>query len=110
MRLRETAFRDPGSYFHRYSLIDDAEALKIADNLWTTINLVNLRENIFPTRPRADLVFAQGRWSCHHNRHVAQTLSGTENGYKQKAARGLPFCFDDCLPRPRVTGPDWLPA
>ena len=56
MRLRETAFRDPGSYFHRYSLIDDAEALKIADNLWTTINLVNLRENIFPTRPRADLV------------------------------------------------------
>ena len=56
MRLRETAFRDPGSYFHRYSMIEEEEADKIANDLWTTINLVNLRENIFPTRPRADLV------------------------------------------------------
>lgn len=55
-RLRETAFRDPGSYFHRYSTIEEDEALNIADDLWTSINLVNLRENIFPTRPRADLV------------------------------------------------------
>jgi type I pantothenate kinase len=55
-RLRETAFRDPGSYFHRYSLIEEKEALQIANDLWTSINLVNLRENIFPTRPRADLV------------------------------------------------------
>ena len=56
MRLRETAFRDPGSYFHRYSLIEEEEALQIAKDLWRSINLVNLRENIFPTRPRADLV------------------------------------------------------
>jgi type I pantothenate kinase len=56
MRLRETAFRDPGSYFHRYSMIEEDEARTIANDLWTSINLVNLRENIFPTRPRADLV------------------------------------------------------
>lgn len=56
MRLRETAFRDPGSYFHRYSTIEHEEARTIANDLWTSINLVNLRENIFPTRPRADLV------------------------------------------------------
>ncbi|SFO37459.1 pantothenate kinase [Cohaesibacter marisflavi] len=56
MRLRETAFRDPGSYFHRYSLIEEEDALQIAKDLWRSINLVNLRENIFPTRPRADLV------------------------------------------------------
>ncbi|WP_321448131.1 type I pantothenate kinase [uncultured Cohaesibacter sp.] len=56
LRLRETAFRDPGSYFHRYSLIEEEEALQIAKDLWRSINLVNLRENIFPTRPRADLV------------------------------------------------------
>ena len=56
MRLRETAFRDPGSYFHRYSLIEEKEARQIANDLWSSINLVNLRENIFPTRPRADLV------------------------------------------------------
>ncbi|WP_319497107.1 type I pantothenate kinase [uncultured Cohaesibacter sp.] len=59
MRLRETAFRDPGSYFHRYSLIEEKEALQIANDLWTSINLVNLRENIFPTRPRADLVLSK---------------------------------------------------
>nr|WP_319514788.1 type I pantothenate kinase [uncultured Cohaesibacter sp.] len=56
LRLRETAFRDPGSYFHRYSLIEEEDALQIAKDLWRSINLVNLRENIFPTRPRADLV------------------------------------------------------
>ena len=56
MRLRETAFRDPGSYFNKYSKVDDDEALAIAEGLWNEINLVNLRENILPTRPRADLI------------------------------------------------------
>jgi len=55
-RLRETAFRDPKSYFHRYAAIDDAEAERIANGLWERINLVNLRENITPTRPRAHLI------------------------------------------------------
>ena len=59
MRLRETAFRDPGSYFHRYSMIEEEEAHTIANDLWTSINLVNLRDNIFPTRPRADLVLSK---------------------------------------------------
>ncbi|PLW76235.1 type I pantothenate kinase [Cohaesibacter celericrescens] len=59
MRLRETAFRDSESYFHRYSLIEADEADKIANDLWASINLVNLRENIFPTRPRADLVLGK---------------------------------------------------
>ncbi len=58
-RLRETAFRDPGSYFHRYSTLTDEEAEETANRLWTTINLVNLRENIFPTRPRADLLLGK---------------------------------------------------
>ena len=55
-RLRETAFRDPKSFFHRYSTISAAEAEQVADGLWTRINLVNLRDNILPTRPRADLI------------------------------------------------------
>ena len=59
-RLRETAFRDPQSYFHRYALIPKEEALVIAERLWSRINLVNLRENILPTRPRADLVLRKG--------------------------------------------------
>lgn len=59
MRLRETAFRDPNSYFHRYSRITDDEALAKAKSIWTNINLQNLRENIFPTRPRADLILTK---------------------------------------------------
>ena len=59
MRLRETAFRDPGSYFHKYSRITDVEAYQTANRIWTEINLVNLRENILPTRPRADLILSK---------------------------------------------------
>jgi len=61
MRLRETAFRDPNSYFHRYASISDAEALEIAEDLWANINLKNLRQNILPTRPRADLILKKGK-------------------------------------------------
>ena len=55
-RLRETAFQDPRSYFHRFATLDDAEAERVADDLWSRINLVNLVDNILPTRPRADLI------------------------------------------------------
>lgn len=60
MQLRETAFKDPGSYFHRYSQVDDKEAEKIAHRIWQRTNLANLRENILPTRQRADLILAKG--------------------------------------------------
>jgi type I pantothenate kinase len=59
MQLRTTAFRDPDSYFHRYSKVDDPEAEAIADGLWRRINLVNLRDNILPTRQRADLILTK---------------------------------------------------
>jgi type I pantothenate kinase len=59
MRLRDTAFRDPRSYFNRYSKISDAEALEVALSLWRNINLVNLRENILPTRLRASLILGK---------------------------------------------------
>ncbi|WP_298964224.1 type I pantothenate kinase [uncultured Roseibium sp.] len=69
MRLRETAFRDPSSYFHKYSRITDEEALATGDRIWTEINLVNLRENILPTRPRADLILSKN--ASHHISKVA---------------------------------------
>ncbi|MEP2703648.1 MAG: type I pantothenate kinase [Roseibium sp.] len=59
MRLRETAFRDPGSYFHKYSRITDQEAVQTATKIWNEINFLNLRENILPTRPRADLILTK---------------------------------------------------
>ena len=58
--LRSTAFRDPLSYFHRYSQVTDKEAAEIALGIWTRINLVNLRENILPTRQRASLILSKG--------------------------------------------------
>lgn len=61
MKLRETAFRDPNSFFHRYASITEEEAVTTAEGLWKTINLKNLRQNILPTRPRADLILQKGR-------------------------------------------------
>ncbi len=60
LRLRHTAFRDPLSYFRKYAEISEEEALTIADGLWNRINLLNLRDNIVPTRQRASLILAKG--------------------------------------------------
>jgi len=59
LTLRLTAFRDPVSYFHRYSKLSDAEAVDTASSIWRRINLINLRENILPTRQRADLILSK---------------------------------------------------
>ncbi len=56
LTLRGTAFRDPKSYFHRYATLSDEEAIKTATSIWCRINLLNLHENILPTRQRADLI------------------------------------------------------
>jgi type I pantothenate kinase len=58
--LRGTAFRNPRSYFHRYASLTDEEAHETANRIWQTINLVNLRENVLPTRQRADLILRKG--------------------------------------------------
>jgi type I pantothenate kinase len=59
LMLRGTAFRDPKSYFHRYSRLTDSEAVETATSIWTRINLLNLRENILPTRRRAHLILTK---------------------------------------------------
>ena len=60
LALRETTFRDPRSHFHGYATLLDAEAVGTATSIWTRINLLNLRENILPTRQRADLILEKG--------------------------------------------------
>jgi type I pantothenate kinase len=60
LRLRQTAFRDPASYFHRYATLSEEEARETGLSIWRTINLVNLKENILPTRQRADLILRKG--------------------------------------------------
>jgi len=59
-RLRETAFTDPHSYFHRYAALSDDEARGTAERIWATINEPNLTENVRPTRGRASLVMSKG--------------------------------------------------
>jgi len=60
LALRETVFRNPKSYFHQYSRLSDDEAVDTAHGIWQTINGVNLRDNIKPTRERARLVLEKG--------------------------------------------------
>lgn len=69
MRLRDTAFRDPRSFFRKYADLTDKQAEETARSIWNRINLPNLRENILPTRPRADLVLTKG--SQHSIEEVA---------------------------------------
>ncbi len=61
MALRDTVFRNPLSYFHRYADFTPEEGRATARRLWQTINLVNLRENVLPTRDRAHLILEKGR-------------------------------------------------
>jgi len=56
LKLRDTSFQQPGNHFEGFAGMDDAEAAYAARELWQTINLPNLVENILPTRVRASLV------------------------------------------------------
>lgn len=59
--LCATAFKEPGSYFHRYAALSDEAAERMAGDIWGTINGPNLRENILPTRERAHLVLVKSQ-------------------------------------------------
>jgi type I pantothenate kinase len=61
LRLRETAFRDPDSYFAKYGALSVEEATAEAERIWDTINGPNLRQNVLPTRSRATLVLRKDR-------------------------------------------------
>lgn len=60
LRLRQTAFRDPSSFFRRYAELSVEEAIATARRIWREINYVNLKQNIEPTRERADLILEKG--------------------------------------------------
>ena len=60
LKLRDTAFKKPQAYFHRYASLTDAEARETALGFWRDINERNLLENILPTRGRADLILEKG--------------------------------------------------
>ncbi len=60
LKLRESVFRDPESFFRHYAALSDDEAQATARGIWAEINGLNLSENIAPTRERASLVIHKG--------------------------------------------------
>ena len=60
LRLKNTAFKDPKAHFHHFANFSDEEATLVAREIWQTVNLPNLMENILPTRVRASLVLRKG--------------------------------------------------
>ena len=60
LRLWETAFRDPKSYFVRFSRLNRDEASQTAGEIWDSINGPNLEKNIRPTRARATAILRKG--------------------------------------------------
>lgn len=69
MTLRKTVFTDEKSYFHRYASLSEQEADQVARSIWHDINLINLKENIAPTRQRAHLILRKDR------NHYVQSVS-----------------------------------
>ncbi|MCM3571404.1 type I pantothenate kinase [Neobacillus mesonae] len=61
LMLQKTAFQNPISYFNRYTSLSQEEAINKATEIWQEINARNLKENILPTRRRANIVFKKGR-------------------------------------------------
>ena len=95
MKLRESVFQDPNSFFRHYAMLSDEEAVATATAIWHDINGLNLRENILPTRERAIVDPAQGRRPPSHQRQTAQAVD----------ARRTPImgsCDDGRLPQIRV--------
>lgn len=56
LTLKETAFTQPDAFFRRYAGLTKDEAVEVAKEIWRKINMVNLVENILPTRERASLI------------------------------------------------------
>ncbi|OCH02713.1 type I pantothenate kinase [Aliivibrio fischeri] len=60
LKLRESAFKENGSYFSHYTELSTADSIKKAQHIWDTINGLNLEENILPTKNRASLILSKG--------------------------------------------------
>lgn len=68
LSLQKTAFQDPDSFFHQYADLSKEEIVKFATEVWNEINLPNLKNNILPTRFRADLILEKGK--AHFTRGI----------------------------------------
>jgi len=56
LSLRLAALNNKEDFFNRFSSIDIDQAKEIANSIWEKINLINLNENILPTKYNANLI------------------------------------------------------
>ncbi|WP_116475738.1 type I pantothenate kinase [Zobellella maritima] len=61
LKLRSGAFTDPDSYFKHYAQLSEEEAVAVGSRIWQEINYKNLKQNILPTKDRAELILTKGR-------------------------------------------------
>ncbi|MHB8476789.1 MAG: type I pantothenate kinase [Steroidobacteraceae bacterium] len=59
--LQKTVFQRPTSYFHHFKDLRPAEVRKTGQEIWRSINLPNLLQNIQPTRERASVILRKGK-------------------------------------------------
>jgi type I pantothenate kinase len=59
--LQRTVFQRPTSYFHHFKDLRPAEVSKTGQEIWRSINLPNLLQNIQPTRERASVILRKAR-------------------------------------------------
>jgi type I pantothenate kinase len=60
LRLRDTVFQNPDSFFRHFAALDERQAVTVAREIWHGINGKNLKENIEPTKRRASLLVRKG--------------------------------------------------
>ena len=75
MKLRDTVFQNPDSFFRHYADLSHEEAVDVAKFIWRDINGKNLRENIAPTKSRAALDAAQRPRPPRHRRIPAPAVA-----------------------------------
>lgn len=68
--LRQTAFVNPKSYFHKYANLSTEESKQMAREIWSEINQPNLIQNILPTKYRAKLILEKGENHFVNSIHV----------------------------------------
>jgi type I pantothenate kinase len=61
LTFQRTVFQNEESYFHRYASLNREQATATAIQIWESINAVNLRNNILPTRERAHLILEKAQ-------------------------------------------------
>jgi len=60
LSLCDSVFQDPSSFFRHFAHLSRDEAILVAQSIWESINGLNLKNNIEPTRERASLILRKG--------------------------------------------------